>query len=206
MTQRDIEKFQKIIMQTMARIAQETGKAGQDTLDEILCQRTTTLPTSEAAVEELQAVLDHACRTLFRQTGTINRELRHKSVPWWTTRLTTQRRVVNAERRQYQRTKGNDELCRQKKEKYLAAKAEYAAAIRQEKSKSWKEYCNATSSANPWNAVYKMAAGKTERATHTTTLRQPDGSLATDIPSTALLMIQKFAPEDNQGDDSETHW
>ena len=84
-TQRDIVKFQKIIMQTMARIAQETGKAGQDTLDEILCQRTTTLPTSEAAVKELQAVLDHACRTLFRQTGTINRELRHKSVPWWTT-------------------------------------------------------------------------------------------------------------------------
>ena len=82
---------------------------------------------------------------------------------------------------------------------------EYAAAIRQEKSKSWEQYCNATSSANPWNAVYKMAAGKKKRPVHVTTLRQPDGSLTTDIPSTVLLMIQKFTPEDNQGDNSETH-
>jgi hypothetical protein len=33
-----------------------------------------------------------------------------------------------------------------------------------EKSKSWKEFCNFTSATNPWNAIYKMMAGKTKQA------------------------------------------
>jgi hypothetical protein len=44
----------------------------------------------------------------------------------------------------------------------LAAKAEYTAAIRREKSKSLKEFCNLTSVTNPWNAIYKMPVGKTK--------------------------------------------
>ena len=112
---------------------------------------------------------------------------------------------VNAERRRYQRTKMNEELRRQCREKYLNTKAEYTAAIRQEKSKSWKEYCNATSEANPWNAIYKMIADKTKRATYTTTLRQQDGSLTKDLHTTLMLMLQKFAPEDNQDDDNDNH-
>ena len=99
----------------------------------------------------------------------------------------------------------NDELRRQRREKYLVSKAEYAAAIRQEKSRSWKEYCNATSEVNPWNAICKMTAGKTKRVAHITTLRQLDGSLTTDLQGTLSLMIQKFAPEDNQEDDTDNH-
>jgi hypothetical protein len=87
----------------------------------------------------------------------------------------------------------------------LATKAEYAAAIRQEKSRSWKEYCNVTSEVNPWNAIYKMTAGKTKRVAHTTTLRQQDGSLTKDLQGTLSLMIQKFAPEDNQENDNDNH-
>jgi hypothetical protein len=115
------------------------------------------------------------------------------------------RREVNVERRRYKRTKLNGELRRQRREKYLITKVEYAAAIRQEKNRSWKEYCNVSSEVNPWNAIYKMTAGKTKKVAHTTTLRQQDGPLTKDMQSTMTLMIQKFAPEDNQEDDNENN-
>ena len=73
------------------------------------------------------------------------------------------------------------------------------------KSKSWKEYCNVTSEANPWNAIYKTIADKTKRATYTSTLRQQDESLSKDLHTTLTLMLQKFAPEDNQDDDNDNH-
>jgi hypothetical protein len=41
---------------------------------------------------------------------------------------------------------------------YLEGKAQYAANIKREKLRSWKEYCNIM--ANPLNEVYKLAAGK----------------------------------------------
>jgi len=206
-TQKGLEKFQEMVIVTMENIARGSEKADKidDTLDVVLCRRTSMATTSEAAVEELHSVLDYTCRSSFKQTGKADRGIRHKSVPWWTTRLTIMRREVNAERQRYQRTKLNDELRRQRREKYLVSKAEYAAAIRQEKSRSWKEYCNATSEVNPWNAICKMTAGKTKRVAHITTLRQLDGSLTTDLQGTLSLMIQKFAPEDNQEDDTDNH-
>ena len=143
-------------------------------------------PNIEAAVDELQAVLDYACRPSFRQTGPTKKLLRHKSIPWWTSRLTAQRKEVNAKRRKYQQTKENNELREQRREQYLASKAEHAAAIRQEKSKSLKEFCNVTSAINPWTEINKMAAGKTKRAAHTTTLRGQDGSLTTNLHGTLL--------------------
>jgi hypothetical protein len=97
------------------------------------------------------------------------------------------------------------EVREQRKEQYLAAKAEYTAATRRKKSKSWKEFCNLTSVTNPWNAVYKMAVGKTNNTTQITTMKLQDGSLTKNIQDTLLHMIQKFAPEDNQEEDTQTH-
>ena len=104
---------------------------------------------------------------------------------------------VNAKRRRYQRTKDNSELREQRKELYLASRAEYAAAIRQEKSKSWKEFCSLTFVTNPWSVIYKMEADKIHRAANITTLRRQDGSHITDLQDTLRLMVQKFAPDDN---------
>jgi len=126
MTQKNSVKFQERVIQAMEQIARETGTEvkGEDTLDETLCQRVTKAPNIEAAVDELQAVLDQACRTSFMQTGPTGKALRHKPIPWWTSRLTTQKKEVNAKRRKYQRTKENNELREQRKEQYLASKAE----------------------------------------------------------------------------------
>jgi hypothetical protein len=70
--------------------------------------------------------------------GKTGKALRHKQIPWWTTNFTTQRKEVNAKRRGHQRTKVNSEVREQRKEQYLAVKAEYTAAIWWEKGKSWK--------------------------------------------------------------------
>jgi hypothetical protein len=65
--------------------------------------------------------------------GTTGKALRHKPIPWWTTNLTTQRKEVNAKRRP-QQTKVNSKVRGQRKEQYLAAKAEYTASIRRKKA------------------------------------------------------------------------
>jgi hypothetical protein len=44
--------------------------------------------------------------------------------------------------------------------KYQAEKAQYQARIKNGKIQSWKQYCSKRLSTNPWNIVYKSAAGK----------------------------------------------
>jgi len=54
-TQKDIVKFQERVIQTIEQIARETGKVakGEETLDEMLCQRVKTAPNIEAVLDEL---------------------------------------------------------------------------------------------------------------------------------------------------------
>jgi hypothetical protein len=89
------------------------------------------------------------------------------------------RKRTNALRR-YQRTRKHG-LREQRKTIYLAEKARYESTIKREKIQSWKEYCNLTTSSNPWNEVYKLAAEKRKDNTQLTTLRKPDGSLTEDL-------------------------
>jgi hypothetical protein len=110
-----------------------------DKLEETWCQRVARAPNIETAVDELQDVLEQACQSSLTQIGTSGKALRHKPIPRWTTNFTTQRKEVNVKRR-YQRTKVNSEVRGQRKEQFLAAKAEYTAAIRPKKSKYWKEF------------------------------------------------------------------
>ena len=161
--------------------------------------RVATAPNMEV-VAELHDVLESACRSSFRLLRTTKKVLPHNSVPWWTERLTILRKKVNAHRRRYQRTRRNNALRDQQKEQYLATKAEYAATIRKERSTSWKEFCNTTSSINPWNEIYRIAAGRRKQAAQITTLRKKDGMLTTNLHGTLVHMLRNFTPEDNQND------
>jgi hypothetical protein len=51
-----------------------------------------------------------------------------------------------------------------------------------------------TSSTNPWNEVYKLAAGKRKNNKQITALRKPDGSLTADINETLKHMLEYFTP------------
>jgi len=137
-TQRGTENFQMIFIQIMEQLLHgpNTVDAGIEEIDEALCQRVRTAPNTEEIVEEFQEALDKAYKALFRltrSTTTIKKEAQHKSVPWWTQRLTILRKKVNAQRRRYQRMKGDTVLREQRKEQYLTTKAEYAATIRKER-------------------------------------------------------------------------
>jgi len=61
-----------------------------------------------------------------------------------------------------------------------------------------------TSATNKWNEIHKLAAGRKQTAP-TTTLRQKDGKITTNLHETLQYMIQKLTPEDNQDDDNAIH-
>jgi hypothetical protein len=61
-----------------------------------------------------------------------------------------------------------------------------------------------TTAANPWNAVYNLAAGKRNTSTQIT-LRKPDGSLTIDTEEPLRLMLDNVTPEDNKRDDNDYH-
>ena len=62
-----------------------------------------------------------------------------------------------------------------------------------------------TSGINPWNEVYRIAAGRRKQAATTTTLTQKDGTLTTNLHGTLLHMLKNLTPDDNQADDNELH-
>ena len=93
-----------------------------------------------------------------------------KSVPWWTTELTILRKKTLALRRRYQRTKNDNDLRQRRKLQYSEGRKIYQDKLKEEKTKSWKQFCSQTCRSNPWNAVYKLASGKLQNKTALSTL------------------------------------
>lgn len=187
------------------KICETNTKREPADLDNTLCKRVLAENDIETSIDEFYEVLTLACSESFRTHRGSKRTTADKSVPWWTDELTIMRKRLNALRRRYQRTKTDENLRQQRKAKYLEGKARYTATIKKEKISSWKEYCNMTSSTNPWNVVYKLAAGKRKNNTQLTTLRKPDGSLTKDTRETLQHMLENFVPEDKDNDDTEYH-
>jgi hypothetical protein len=179
------------------------------TLDEDLDDSLSTLLTKGANIEKLVDEFNEALTMACNKTFQIHRASRnapsHRSVPWWSVDLTVLRKRTNALRRLYQRTRNNEELREKRKTQYFECKATYAATIRREKLRSWKEYCNVSTATNPWGAIYKLAAGKRNTSTQITTLRKPDGTLTADTIETLSLMMDTFTPKDNRRDDNDYH-
>ena len=176
----DIDKFKGNLRGLLEeRLNTEDTEGGSDDLDATLSERANKGTEIEKLIEEFQEVMKAACDKSFR-LRTIKKITTNKSVPWWTDELTVLRKKTNALRRRFQRTRKHEGLKEQRKTIYLAEKAKYEATIKREKIRSWKEYCNLTSSSNPWNEVYKLAAGKKRNNTQIPTLRKPNGSLTED--------------------------
>jgi hypothetical protein len=157
------------------------NEEGTEDLDNTLCAYLSKDMDIERTIEKLHEILKTACNKSFRTQRAVKKATVNKSVPWWTEELTIMRKRTNALRQRYQRMGNNEQLRELCKTQYLEGKAKYAATIKNEKTRSWKEYCNMTSSAKPWNGVYKIAVGKRSNNTQITTLRKPDGSLTAEI-------------------------
>jgi len=111
----------------------------------------------------------------------------------------------NALRRRFQRTLHNDELRASRKTQYVEEKEKYQAAIRKEKTNSWEQHCTITTPNNPWNEVYKLAAGKIRETLTLTTLQKRDGSRTTNIDETLQTMMDILIPENRTQDDTIQH-
>jgi len=156
-------------------------------------------------IVELHDVLALACSSSFKVLRTTKKASTHGSVPWWTEGLTILRKNINKQRRQYQWTRGNNDLRDQRKSQFLATKSEYAATIKKERNASWKEFCNMVSATNPWDEIYRLAAGKRKQVAQKTMLRKPDGTLTTNLHETLTRMIRYFTQENIQNDDNDYH-
>ena len=174
-------------------------------LDQELYNLTLEYTDVEDMVRKFQETITLACRKAFRWRRPAKGAVSHKSVPWWTMKLTIMRKKVNAQRRRFQRTLGDEELRLQRKRIYQDTKRQYQSALRQEKFQSWKEYCNITTNSNPWNAVYKLASGKIRNSSTLSTLMKKDGTYTTSLADTVTYMMDRFIPDDDQGSDSEYH-
>ncbi len=100
---------------------------------------------------------------------------------------------------------GSTAVREQRKVQYLITKAEYAKTIRKERYEFWKKFCTITSAINPWNVIYRLAAGRRKQAALTPTLKKKDGTLTTNLHETLQYTLQNLTPEDNQTDDKEIH-
>jgi hypothetical protein len=181
------------------------GQEDSTNLDRGSALQVKILNDIESSVDLFQEALISSCNKSFKIRRATRITTKYKSVPWWTEKLTLMRKRTNALRRRYQRTTNNDELRESRKKQYHDEKTKYQAAIQGEKIKSWKEYCNLTSSTNPWNAVYKIASNKARRSQTLSTLQKPDGSLTTNITETVTYMLDYLITKDEEEDDSDYH-
>jgi hypothetical protein len=173
-----------------------------ENLDNILNALDTSETDIEKDVEKYHDSMNGANRKSFKVRNLSKTTTGNK---WWTRELTIHRNKLNAIRRRYQRTKHDNNLRKARKHQYLLEKRKYEATLRKTKIQSWKQYCNVTTSSNPWNAVYKLASGKIKSRSLLSTLKKPDGTVITDTGDTMRFMIDSFTPEDDEETDNERH-
>lgn len=174
-------------------------------LDNELSRMVNTESDTDKSVQQFEQALFTACKKCFRRLQPTQKMIGRKSVPWWTDELTILRKKTNALRRRYQKTKQNETLREQRKEQYYEGKRKYESTMKKEKIQSWKQYCTLTPSNNPWNAVYRLSAGKRRVNTQLTTLTKPDGTVTQGLQDTLNHMIDHFVPDDKNNDDTEYH-
>jgi len=126
-----------------------------------LSQKVKNRDDTEEIIQKFTSAVTTACDESFQVLRPGKRATKERSVPWWNNELTTLRKKNLAMRRRYQRTKNNTDLRQERRLQYQESNKTYQTKIREAKTKSWKEFCTKTHNSNPWNLVYRYAAGKT---------------------------------------------
>jgi hypothetical protein len=62
------------------------------------------------------------------------------------------------------------------------------------------KYCTTTPSDNPWNAIYKLASGKTRITAAPTTLHRQEGSKTANTLEILKYITEHLIPEENPHD------
>lgn len=173
--------------------------------DKALSQKVKLSSDTGEIIHKLTSAITAACDASFQVLRPGKRTTKKRSVPWWTNELTTLRKKAVAMRRRFQRTKNDANLRQERRLQYNESNRTYQARLREEKLKSWKDYCSSTQNSNPWNAVYRYAAGKTRCNPTLSTLKFSNNTYTSDIQSTINQLMEYFVPEDTESSDGEHH-
>jgi hypothetical protein len=125
-----LEKFQEAILQTLKNKFNLNHK-------------------STPELDDFNEAIKMVSNRSFPPQRSSRHTLPHKSIPWWTADLTVLRKGTNALCRLYKRTKNNVELRDKRKTQYFESKSTYAATIKREKLRYWKEFCKVSTATNP---------------------------------------------------------
>jgi hypothetical protein len=153
-------------------------------------------------IKEFISAITEACDTIFQVSKPSKRTNKQRSVPRWTRELTILRKKSLALRRRYQRTKADANLRQERRLQYLEGNRTYQTKLREEKIRSWKEFCTSTDSTNPWNAVYRYAARKLHEKPTLSTFKTSDNTYTTDTVSTVDRLLDQFIPDDEGSDEA----
>jgi len=199
-------KFCKTFLNLISKTFQiDKDEENMEEIDEALNAQLKEHKDISEFMEKYEEVIRLTCKETLKLPKQQQTSTKGKSVPWWTDALTILRNRTNALCRRFQRTTNNEELRENRKNRYLEGKRKYQAAIRKEKLNSWKQYCTTTPSDNPWNAVYKLASGKTRITAAPTTLLKPDGSKTANTLETLEYVAEHLILEDNPHNDTDYH-
>lgn len=173
--------------------------------DKALSQKIRNSTDTGESIRKLTSAITTACDATLQVLRPGKRATRERSVPWWNNELTTLRKKTLAMRRRYQRTKHNADLRQDRRLQYQESNRTYQAKLREAKSISWKEFCSRTQDSNPWNLVYRYAAGKIQNKLTWTTLKADNNTYTADIQSTLNQLMDYFTPDDSAADDEDHH-
>jgi ribonuclease HI len=175
------------------------------TSDSALSQKVRLCSDTDAVIHKFTSAITAACEATFQVLKPGKCASKKRSVPWWTSDLTLLRKKALALRRRYQRTKTDANLRHERRLLYLECNRLYQAKLREQKLKSWKDFCTSIESSNPWNAVYRYAAGKLRSKPTLSTLKISNNTYTTDIQSTVNQLMDNFIPEDSEYNDRVHH-
>jgi hypothetical protein len=129
-----LHTFDQNLVKEMWKTAHnEQTEGGPDELDKYLSTRIITEYNLEQQIELISEAIQSACYGTFRYTTNRKKKNNKKTVPWWTDKLTTLRKRVNAYRRLFQRTKNNEKLREDRKKNYGEAKRTYQTEVKKRK-------------------------------------------------------------------------
>jgi len=203
MKEQQYTKFCKTFLHLISKKFQiDKDEENKEEIDEALNVQLKEHKDISEFMEKYEEVIRLTCKETLKLTKQQQTFTKGKSVPSLTDPLTILRNRTQALRRRFQRTTNNEELRENRKNRYLAEKRKYKAAIRKEKLNSWKKYCTTTPSDN---AVYKLASGKTRITAAPTTLHKPDGSKTANTLETLECIAEHLIPEENPHDDTSYH-
>jgi hypothetical protein len=184
----------------------ESSLEGEDKdLDKYISSRNANIQDVEDVVNKFSDALTKLCIKSFKISRAAMKTKNRRTVRWWTEDLTIAWKRVKAFRRKYQRKRNNDKLRDQCHTDYQVEKAQHQAKINHSKIQSWKQYCNKSSAINPWNIVYKSAAGKINNCQIISTLQKTNGSHTEDIRETIQSILEHLIPKDEETEETDHH-